>query len=388
MKVKVLSIVLAVAMVLGVIGCSTTGNTAKPAGSETITFGVLAPLTGTNAEYGKGFQVATQMAADEINAKGGVKGKQIKLIVMDSKGDPKESSDLTRQLIENKEVMAIIGDFTSSASMADAPIVDEAHITLLSPTASNPNYAAMSTYAFSIMGRQSDEGPFFATYILGKYMQAKKVGIIYINSDWGLSSFKAVIDQMKIDNIELVAEANYVAGETDFTSVITKVKAANPDTVLILDQGAVSQVVNQIRNSGWTDVKLATLGPGASQQLIDLTKGNSEGLITSTPFFFNESDAPAMAFKKTFVEKAGFEPTVHPVVAYDSLYLLVAAINQIDGPITREEINAKLTTTEYVGLAGPIKFNPAGDVTRKYVIGQVKDGKWFLAAGYDYSNSK
>ena len=345
MKVKVFSLVLVIAMLLGAVAC-TAGNTATPAESKTITFGVLAPLTGTNAEYGKGFQVATKMAADEINAKGGVKGMQIKLIVMDSKGDPKESSDLARQLVENKEVMAIIGDFTSSASMADVPIIDEAKITLLSPTASNPSYASMSDYAFSIMGRQSDEGPFFSTYIFGKYMQAKKVGIIYINSDWGLSSFKAVTDQMKIDGIELVAEANYVAGETDFTSVITKVKAANPDTVLILDQGAVAQVVNQIRTSGWTDVKLATLGPGASQQLIDLTKGNSEGLITSTPFFFNESDAAAMAFKKTFAEKAGFEPTVHPVVAYDALYLLVAAINKIEGTITREEIAKQLATTE------------------------------------------
>lgn len=388
MKVRVISLVMVMVMLLGAVGCTTVANTAKPAESKTITFGVLAPLTGTNAEYGKGFQVATQMAADEINAKGGVKGMQIKLIVMDSKGDPKESSDLARQLVENKEVMAIIGDFTSSASMADVPIIDEAKMTLLSPTASNPKYASMSDYAFSIMGRQSDEGPFFSTYILGKYMQAKKVGIIYINSDWGLSSFKAVTDQMKVDGLELVAEANYVAGETDFTSVITKVKAAKPDTVLILDQGAVAQVVNQIRTSGWTDVKLATLGPGASQQLIDLTKGNSEGLITSTPFFFNDSDAPAMAFKKAFAEKAGFEPTVHPVVAYDALYLLVAAINKIEGTITREAIAKQLATTEYTGLAGPIKFQPAGDVSRKYVIGQVKDGKWFLAAGYDYSATK
>jgi len=228
MKVRVISLVMVLVMLLGAVGCTTVANTTQTAESKTITFGVLAPLTGTNAEYGKGFQVATQMAADEINAKGGVKGMQIKLIVMDSKGDPKESSDLARQLVENKEVMAIIGDFTSSASMADVPIIDEAKITLLSPTTSNPSYASMSDYAFSIMGRQSDEGPFFSTYILGKYMQAKKVGIIYINSDWGLSSFKAVTDQMKIDGIELVAEANYVAGETDFTSVITRLKPPTP----------------------------------------------------------------------------------------------------------------------------------------------------------------
>jgi len=88
---------------------------------KTYKLGVMGPITGTNAEYGKGFQIATKMAADEINAKGEIR---IELIVKDSKGDPKESADIARQFAEDPSIYAIIGDFSSSCCMAAAPIAD------------------------------------------------------------------------------------------------------------------------------------------------------------------------------------------------------------------------------------------------------------------------
>ena len=172
---------------LAVLFSSTESLPASEKGS--IKFGVLAPLTGTNAEYGKSFEVATQMAVDKLNADGGVNGYKIELAVKDSKGDQKESSDLCRQFVDDEDIIAIIGDFTSGACMANAPIVDEAGLVQLSPTASNPHYTGMSDYCFSIMGRQDREAPFFAKYIMKKYMGVKKIGIIYINSDWGKSCF-------------------------------------------------------------------------------------------------------------------------------------------------------------------------------------------------------
>ena len=167
-------------LALGLLALAAPAFGAGPA--KTYKFGILGPITGVNTEYGKGFQVAAQMAADEINAKGEMR---IEFVVKDSKGDPKESADLARQFGDDESIMAIIGDFTSSCCMADAPIVDEAGIVLLSPTASNPNYASMSPFTFSAMGRQDAEAPFFSTYLLKKYAGAKKVGVIWINSDWG-----------------------------------------------------------------------------------------------------------------------------------------------------------------------------------------------------------
>ena len=381
---KFITFALCAIMILGCFaGCG--GQEAAVDQTGPIKIGVLAPLTGTNAEYGKGFEVGTKMAADRINAAGGINGRQIELIVKDSKGDQKESSDLCRMFGDDNEIMAIIGDFTSGSCMANAPIVDEAGIVQLSPTASNPDYAGMSPYCFSIMGRQDGEAPFYAEYILGKYMGAKKLGVIYINSDWGKSCFDNFKAQCDESGLEIVEAVNYVQDEKDFSSLITKLKAADPDVVCIMDQGAVPQVINQIRGSGWTEIPITTLGPGTSEQLIDLCGENAEGLLLTSPFFFDPEDAELVAWKDEFVQKAGFEPTIHPVCAYDCVYLLAAAIEACGDNVTRQNIRDNLQNVNLEGVSGPIKFNEDGDITRQYLICGVENGEYVVKEGFDYA---
>lgn len=363
--------------------CSTSTSTKKS--EKTITFGVMAPLTGTNAEYGKGFQAATQMAADEINAKGGVNGYKINLVVKDSKGDPKETADIARQFGDDEKIMGIVGDFSSSCSMAAAPIVDDAGIVLLSPTASNPSYASMSKYAFSIMGRQDGEAPFVSTYVMKKYLKAKNVGVIWINNDWGKAAHDIFVKKAAEDGINVVSDVNYVADEKDFSSAIAKLRVSNPDTVLIMDQGAVPTIINQIVQAGWKGVQLSTLGPGTSQQILDLCGKNAEDLVTSTPFCFDPNDANSVAWEKRFKEKTGFSPTVHPACSYDCLYMLAEAVKNSGDKVTRDSIRDQLEKLNYNGFTGPIKFNKDGDITRKYLIVQVKDGKFVRQTDFDYA---
>lgn len=352
----------------------------------TIKFGVLAPLTGTNAEYGKSFEVATQMAVDKLNAAGGVSGYKFELVVKDSKGDQKESSDLCRQFVDDEDIMAIIGDFTSGACMANAPIVDEAGLVQLSPTASNPHYTGMSDYCFSIMGRQDREAPFYAKYIMKKYMGVKKVGVIYINSDWGKSCFDQFQKECEREGMEIVSAVNYVQDEKDFASLITKLRASNPEAVCIMDQGVVPQIINQIRGINW-DVPISALGPGTSPQVLDLCGKNAEGLVLTSFFFFDPKKPELIAWKDEFVSKAGFEPTAYPGNAYDCVLMLAEAIKNIgDGKVTRQTIRDSLAKTEIVGISGPIHFDETGGVVRKYLIFQVEDGKYVLKKGYDYAN--
>ncbi len=381
---KLLAFALSAVMTMGCFaGCASQQEQVPTDGN--IKIGVLAPLTGTNAEYGKGFEVGTQMAVDRINAAGGINGRNLELVVKDSKGDQKESSDLCRMFGDDQQIMAIIGDFTSGACMANAPIVDEAKIVQLSPTASNPDYAGMSDYCFSIMGRQDGEAPFYAKYILGKYMGVKKLGVIYINSDWGKSCFDNFKSQCDEEGLEIVEAVNYVQDEKDFSSLITKLKAASPDVICIMDQGAVPQVINQIRGSGWTDIPITTLGPGTSEQLIDLCGENAEGLLLTSPFFFDPDDAELTAWKDEFIKKAGFEPTIHPVCAYDCVSLLAEAIKACGDEVTRTNIRDNLAKVDIVGVSGPLKFNEGGDITRQYLICGVEDGKYVVKEGFDYS---
>lgn len=381
-----IALVALVASAMVFAGGDKEDESAKAEGFKgSVKIGVLAPLTGTNAEYGKGFEVGTTMAVEEINAAGGAGGYKLVLDIKDSKGDSKESSDLARKFSDDESVLAVIGDFTSGACMANAPIFDAAGLVQLSPTASNPQYASMSDYAFSIMGRQDGEAPFFAKYIIQKYLQKDNIGIIYLNSDWGVSAyseFKAEADRI---GLNIAAAVNYVQDEKDFSSLITKLRAADPSVVIIMDQGAVPQVINQIRATGW-DVQLASLGPGTSEQLINLTGENSEGLVISTPFFFDPEDPVLTAWKDEFVKRAGFEPTVHPACAYDTVYLLADAIERSGDNVTRQSIRDNLATGNVTGITGPLKFNPDGDITRVYMICGVENGEFVVLEGFDFAS--
>ena len=377
------ALVLLFALVL-VVTPAAVGNAAP----TTLQLGVLAPLTGVNSEFGRGFDVGMRMAVDDINARGGTSnGYTFELTVRDSRGEPMQSADLAREFADDPNIMAILGDFTSGSCMAVAPIVDEAGLILLSPTASSPEFAPMSDYTFGIMGLQSAEAPWFAEYIIQRYLGKSNVGVIYVNSDWGLSSFSHFERRAGEIGLNIVEAVNYVPDEMDFSALITRLRAANPEVVVMLDQGAVPLIINQVRGTGW-DVQLAALGPGTSAQILEQAGANAEGLVVPSPFFFDPENPELMEWKSRFEGRAGFSPTIHPACAYDTVMLVAAAVEAIgSGQVTRQAIRDNLANiNQEVGLTGLIRFNPTGDLFREYLIAGVSDGEWVLLEGFGYAN--
>lgn len=355
------------------------------AGGKTIRLGGLAPLTGNYTEYGKGFQIGFQMAIDEINAAGGANGYMLEVDVKDSQGDPVVSSTLATAFAEDDEIIAILGDFTSGACKANASIVDRYGIVQLSPTASAPDYAGMSSFCFSIMGRQDGEAPYLAKYVLKKYLGVKKVAVIRVDSDWGLSCFDNFKKQADEEGL-VVTEEKYKSDETDFSSIITKAKLSEPEALVVMDQGvAVSAIFNAADAAGW-DIKHVALGPGTSEQVVSQLM-KPDNIIVTSPFFFDPTNPELTKWKEAFTAKSGFEPTVHPACAYDCVYLIKTAIEAIgDKPVTRDAIREALQNLEMTGITGRIKFEPAGDIKRDYMICGVENGTWKVLEGFDYVN--
>ncbi|MBN1623171.1 MAG: ABC transporter substrate-binding protein [Clostridia bacterium] len=385
---KVLVIVMCLSLLVGVFAAC--GDKAEEPGevAGVIKIGVAAPITGNFAEYGKGFDVATQMAADKINAAGGINGKTLELVVMDSKGDAKEATDIARKFTEDSEIIGVVGDFSSTCCMATAPIYTEAKMVQLSPTASHPDYAGMSEYMFGVMGRQDAEGPFVAQYLAAKYLGAEKLAIIYLNNDWGVSAQSNIVKGADEIGLDIVALENFVDGEKDFTATLTKIRQTNPDTIcLVMFYNEVSIIAKQIAQMGWDDVQICALGPGTSEQIIELGGADVEGIATSTPFYVTESDPVAWAFKTEFESKAGFTLNVHSACAYDAVMMMAKAIENLGDNASREAIAGELASMkDFVGITGPIIFTADGDVFRKYKIAQIEDGQWVQKTDYDYAD--
>lgn len=348
--------------------------------SKVFKFGVLAPLTGTNAEYGYGFQVAVDLAVKEINEAGGVAGYTLEYELEDSAGDPVQSADLARKFCEDDDIMAILGDYTSGCCMACAPIVDEFECLLLSPSASSLDYPPMSKYCFATVGRTTDEVKYFCTGIVKGYFGGKTLGIIYINSDYGTINAQYIQDQAEIDGVDIVAQESFLDGETDFSAIISKVRAADPDVVMLIDTGNIDKIVNQIAKTDW-DPKLAILGPSTSVQLIENCGENIEGATTTTPFFYDESNKPLMDWLKSFEDVAGYAPTLHIPGMRDAVYQLAQCIQMCvdDGlEVNRNNLRDKMEIMEMDGLCGHIKYNEDGAVQKTYYIFEVIDGDWVI----------
>lgn len=348
-----------------------------------IKVGVLAPLTGGMAEFGKTYEVAMTMALEDINEAGGINGRELQLVFEDSKGDQNQSAELASKFADDDEIVAILGDFSSGCAMAAAPICDEEEIVLFSPTASNAGFAVMSDWAFQIAGLASYEGSYAATYEVGKYAGAKNVAVFYMNTDFGVSIVDNFTNAAEEIDMNIVFCEGYADTETDFSALITKAQAANPDHVLIVDQTSISNVINQIRGIGW-DVPITMLGPSTSQQVIDLCGENCEGILTTVSVYYAESDPAAYAFAQEFKERAGFGATVMAGFAYDATIILAEAIAACGDDISRAAIRENLAKTDDTYLTGPIKFSENGDIVRKYLICEVVDGEYVIRCGYDY----
>ncbi len=349
--------------------------------ASTIKIGLSAPITGNYAEFGENFQYAVQMAAEKINAMGGIRGKNIEVIVMDSKSDPKEAAIIAQRFAQDPEILAVIGDFTSTASLAGAPIYERYGVVQLSPTASHPEFAPSGKYMFGIVGTQDAEGPFNAKYIAKEYLGINSVGIIYINNDWGNVTKDRFAKAAEENGIKVTMAQPFLEGERDFNAILTKIRQTNPEGLFIAamyNEGSL--ICQQIRKMGW-EVKLLAPSSVFSDSFIKLGGEAVEGVVTNTFFALNDPDPRVQEFIQEFRKRAGRDPNLHAACAYDAMMLIAEAIKRAG--FDRKAIRDALAETKgFQGITGSITFTPVGDVVRKYKIMVVENGQWVIKRDY------
>lgn len=401
---KILTLALVIVMIMvAITGCgggespkpSTPASSGPAATGETSTkpesykIAVVTVLTGNMAELGKNVEGGAYLAMKHINDAGGINGVPLVLESIDSKADPKESVDIAQNLVQRDDILAVLGDFSSSSCMAAGPIYEEGGLIQLSSSATHPDYAAIGDYNFGIMGRQDAEAPFYAGVIMGKYMGAKKVGMLYLNNDYGVSVMENMKTTFESMGIDLVAAEAFAEDATDFSAALSKIRKEDPDAFFSVSLGYQQggTIVHQIRQMDW-DVGICQSGAGYNEQYLDLVGENGEGVYGGVLFQLDPDTNPED--KETydeFSEAVGMQPGTHAFVSYDGIMMLAKAIENAEakGEVTRKTIRDELHGLKgFVGITGPIEFTPEGDVNRKYRICQIVDGQWVMLTDYDY----
>jgi len=318
-------------------GCSlapTTPSGAQgPAGAQNaaqgeVLIGVMGPLTGDNAEYGKIWRRGFDLALEEINAAGGVQGRPLNYVFEDTQSDPKQTPAVAQKFVSDPRIVAVIGDFSSPASMAASPIFQRAGLVQLGITNSHPDFTKTGDYIWSNSGSQEDDAPFLATLAvedLGK----KRLAVLHMNTDWGQTSADLFIAKAESLGAEIVLREAYLLTEKDFRPVLTKARDANPDALILIsyyNDGAL--IAQQIDDVG-LDVTVVAIGSTYSPQFIALGGEAVEGVYTATRFHPADPRPEAQEFVRKYREKYGVEPDNFAAVAYDGIKILAAVLNEV-----------------------------------------------------------
>jgi branched-chain amino acid transport system substrate-binding protein len=375
---KLICGIIAAAMLVVVAGCGGGGKQA----SDVIKIGANLEMTGGNATFGQSATNGAKLAIKEVNAKGGVLGKQLSLIIADNKSEAAEAANAMQKLITQDKVVAVIAPIASSSVIAAAQVNQDNKVLAISPTASNPKVTVDPTtgkvrdYLFRAAFIDPFQGSVMANFST-KTLNAKTAALYIDNSSDYAKGLGQFFKETFIKNGgQIVAEEAYLAKDTDFKATLTKIKSKNPDVLFVPGYyQEVGMIAKQARELGLTMPMLG--GDGWDSAKLPEIAGAQ---ALNNTFFANhyspDDNSPAI---KTFVESYKKEynqtPDAFAALAYDATMMVIEAMKRADSadPVKIKDELAK--TKDYAAVSGLITLNETHDAVKSAVIIEMKDGK-------------
>jgi branched-chain amino acid transport system substrate-binding protein len=374
---KTLSLFGLVLLTLSILTAGTFTPRQATAAQEVVKIGLSAPLTGDWAEYGNDFKRSVTMVIDRVNRMGGIHGKRVEIMISDSRGDPKESVLIAEKFVADPDIIAEIGDFSSSSCMAAAPIYEKADMTQLSPTSSHMDFTKKGQNMFRVVATQGYEGPYNARWAV-KDLGKRKLATIYINNDWGVDANKYFTQEARKLGAEIVAEEAFVPGEKDFTAILTKLKGLKPELIYLPTFYAdAAAILNQAKRMRFQPVVMANSSL-FSQKTIELGGDAVEGIIIPANYFSADPRPAAQEFTREYQAHYGAVPNQFAALAYDAANLMVAALHKV-GVEDRSQVKYGLESLRgFQGATGSISYANGHDPEKELVRITIKNGEWVL----------
>ena len=317
---------LASLMAVSLMGCG-KGGSAK---SDEIRIGALFELTGAVANYGKSSLNGAQMAVDEINGKGGINGKKIRLVSADNKSEPSEAGNQATKLITKDKVAVIVGPCTSGSTAAASPVVSGSKVPLISPSATAPGITVddkgkVRPYIFRVCFTDPFQGKILATFAVDE-LKLKKIAI-YNDSSSDYSKGLAEVFAKTLESKG--GEEAFLAKDQDFKATLTKLKAANPEALYVpAYYEEVSKIVKQAREVGITCPILGSDG-WDSPKLVEIAGADAlNGTYYSSFYSSQDTDPHVQQFIKDYRKKYNAEPDGFAINGYNCILVAAEAIKQ------------------------------------------------------------
>lgn len=391
MKKRFLAMVLAAAMMLtAMVGCG-NGNTqdggnANNAGAtgDTIKIGGLAPLTGDVSVYGVAVDNGVKMAVEEINADGGVLGKQIEYIVYDEKGDATEAVNAYNKLVQSDNVVAIVGDVTSKPTLAVAQQAAKDKIPLITASGTAENITQAGENIFRACFIDPFQGELMASYA-SKKLEKKTAATIYnISDDYSKGLYEAFEAAAGDLGIEVVQVEGYGKGTVDFKAQLTNIKSKNPDVIFLpVYYQDVALIAVQAKELGIEAQFLGADGwDGVIGQVDESNMDAVNGAYFCSQYSAQSDDPNLQAFLSKYKETYGMDASQFAVLGYDAMKMLAQAISEA-GSTDSAAITSAMAAIDFTGLTGHMTFDENRNPVKSAAITQIDNGEYKFIEYYE-----
>ena len=356
-----------------VIALVTLGAAGAATAAE-LKIGAAEALSGPAGQYGQSIRNGLQLAADEINAAGGVKGNKIVLLLEDEQGKKEQAIDVFKKLIFQDKVLMLFGPTLSNSAQAADPIAQAAKVVVFGTSNTAEGITSIGDHVFRNSVTEADVLP-ETLRVAAKNANIKKVAVLYGNDDVftksGYDAFKKALEGL---NIPVTTTETFAKGDVDFKAQLTKIKASNPDAIVLsalIAEGAPIMV--QARQLG---INLPVIGGNGmnSVKIFDLAKEKSDNLWVGSPWALSSQSKENQHFVVSYTQKYKAAPDQFAAQAFDAMNIAAQAIGKLklSGNLDadRQALRDALPSVTWTGATGAFKFRQATS----------KDGK---PAGYD-----
>jgi len=340
-------------------GCNSC-NQKKGKQSEKYEVGVILPLTGPLAEYGKPLKQGMDLALSEINNSGGINGKKLELILEDDKSTSNDAINADNKLINSDKVKLVLGPLSSGNSLATAPISEKSKVVQISFLAGIPQFSQAGDYIFRIYP-SSELGARFASQEAIKLFNPKKIAIMYANNPFGEASKIIYTEVANSKNVEVVSTQTFLDGDKDFKTQLLKIKSANPDLILCSTYWAEGAII--LKQMVEMNIKIPIIGEdGWHGEIADIvgTKGLDQLYFADIRFGKEIVENSTMQiFIKNYEAKYNNKANTAAATGYQSLLMVKQIFENTSN--NADSIKSYLYKSTFSGPLGNIKYDKNGD---------------------------
>jgi branched-chain amino acid transport system substrate-binding protein len=354
-----------------VVGFSLVLN---PLASGEIKVGVVSCLSGGLSTFGVSSVQGTKLAAEEINSTGGILGQPLTLIIDDNQSKSGETARIVRKFLTQDRVVAILGDLTSSLTMEAAPLAQNAHVPLLTPTATNIAITPIGNFIFRSCFTDPFTGRVMARFALDHLNARRAVIMTDIKQDYSVGVAAELKQYFGANAGEILEDLSFSSGDTDFRAQLSRLKAIRPEVVFLpAYYPEVGLILREARLLGVTAPFVGGEG-WDSPALIQIAGKSADGSYYANHFSAHDPDPRVQGFVARYLQRYHTAPDALAALWYDGMRLMAQAIERAGSQEPEKIRNALAQTKDFPGVTGNISLDDQRNATKPGVIVTIQAG--------------